>query len=433
MFTVLLGFVIVLPVYVFVGTTPTFVIQAAIIVFALGIYMIRHRSMRLSSLDLLVSVYIAWILISYCVNAPVYLFSGRGDIAFKQLASLFACLFTISPYLLGRYYLRMEVDGEKFITAIMFSFLSVLLFISAFYSYAISDLIVARHTVAQRIPMMITFVAWGICSLGFVRSKKRFWLIAFWCWATVIVILSLTRGSYFQWAVSGFAFLLIRASGKMSWPVIAKTLIVGTLVIGLVVGCLVYFQATGATQAAVVINRFTQLLSLKEVASSDESASVRIEIWRRLTHRLLESPPRIIVGFGQLGPSRYLGGSFVDISGEFVGEYNAHSQYLDTLIRSGAVGLLLELSIIGAVIFRPLFGRNDVVWIQYFKAHSAALIGVMIYGFFHETLRWQMFGFYFWLYAGISSRYMFSMTRTVEMPATDPADRSIGRSMAVVG
>ena len=39
-------------------------------------------------------------------------------------------------------------------------------------------------------------------------------------------------------------------------------------------------------------------------------------------------------------------------------------------------------------------------------AHSIALIGVAGYGIFSETVRYPMFGFYFWMYAGMVAKLM---------------------------
>lgn len=56
---------------------------------------------------------------------------------------------------------------------------------------------------------------------------------------------------------------------------------------------------------------------------------------------------------------------------------------------------------------RPLSLPRTTPNLGFFYANGIALIGSMMFGLFQETVRWQIFGFYFWLYAGISSGYLY--------------------------
>jgi len=169
-----------------------------------------------------------------------------------------------------------------------------------------------------------------------------------------------------------------------------------------------------------VVNRVGQLFALREQVSTDESANSRVEVWRRLFDRLKESPERMIFGFGQLAPSAYIGGTFIDLSGEILNEYNAHSEYLDAWVRSGLIGLLLECAVWGVITLRVFFVKGESQHLIFFKAHSVALLGILIYGVFHETWRFQMFGLYFWLYAGIVSKELFSRQSSLIVRTPSP-------------
>jgi O-antigen ligase len=394
------------------GGAPIFYVQCAVISGLLCIYFFRHKKSDLTPLDQFVAAFLVWLLISFLLNVPWMWATGRSELAGRQLTSAVTVLFTMSPYLLGRCYFDMRQQGVIFIRSVTASLAVVILGYAIFYSNHLADLYVARQGINQRIPMMIGFLAWAICAQVFWDFRGRYMLLAVWLGSMLIVALSLTRGAYFQCFVSGVAFIAIsifrnpknRIRHLWRWAV---TGLVGCL---LLVGLAARSEpdsSFGGT-ITVIVNRAGQLLALREQINTDESANGRVEIWTRLMRRLEMSPVQMVIGFGQLGPSAYLGGKFIDMSGVVTNEYNAHNQYLDTLVRSGIVGLLLECALLAAIIVKPFRNASGSIHLQFFKTHSVALIGVLVYGMFHETLRFQMFGLYFWLYAGIVSRELYS-------------------------
>jgi len=391
---------------------PIFYVQCIVILALLCLYSLQHRKVSLSSLDQFVVLYLVWLMVSFIVNIPAMWITGRSDLVRHQLTSMLAWLFTVSPYLLGRCYFDIRRHGPTFIRSAAIGLAIVIAGYILFYSRNFTDLYLARHTIGQRIPMMICFLAWAICAQGFWHSRQRVLLLLLWFGSMLIVLLSLTRAAYFQWFVSAALFAVIslfrnyKTRAKLIW----RFGVVGIIGLACVVGIAVRSLSAPSldSPATQVIGRVGQLFALREQVSTDESANSRVEVWRRLFARLKESPARMIFGFGQLAPSAYIGGTFIDLSGEILNEYNAHSEYMDAWIRSGLVGLLLECAVLGIVTAKTFFVEAESTYLVFFKTHSVALIGIIIYGVFHETWRFQMFGLYFWLYAGIVSRELFS-------------------------
>jgi O-antigen ligase len=230
---------------------------------------------------------------------------------------------------------------------------------------------------------------------------------------SVIAVLSLTRASYLQWIVSAVVFSMLTLSKTDARKVMMRYAAILFVAVAIA-------ASTPAVQQLKVtrtlIERAEQLVTVHETMNTELSANTRVEMFRRITGQLIDSPIRFVVGYGQLGPGN-IGESFVSGWGEFINEYNAHNEYLDSLVRGGVVGVFLEVVLMLVVIVKPLTGSVTCPELDFFRAHSAALAGVAVYALFGETLRWQMFGFYFWLYAGMQSAHLYSKASSQRSPA----------------
>lgn len=399
---ILIGLIFVSPLYSLVGGAPVFYMQ--IIMIIMLIPFIHIESGFFSLIDQCVVAYLVWVMTSFFLNIPVLWIENRSDLFGNQALSLFNLFLLVLPYLFGRYYFRTHRDVRLFVYSAIFAFSVILFYFSIFYSTRIHDLYLARHTMEQRLPMMITFIAWSICALGFWEYSNRVLLIVLWIISTIIILLSLTRAAYIQWIISGIMFVAItfyRGGFKISFLI--RMLAVFFVIIGFFVTAAIFMKSKGVVEPTVIVERIEQLITPRTTLDTDESASVRTEIWRQLSEKIKESPVHFAIGYGQLGPS-YIGETFTSLSGLPISSYSAHSQYLDTLVRAGIVGLVVEILFYGIVIIIPFIKRPlDPQSQDFFLAHSIGLLGVAFYAFFHETLRWQMFGFYFWLYAGMLS------------------------------
>jgi len=409
-----------IPVYFKVADAVVFPLQVMCVAGLLFFYLLQHRSSPLNVLDQLVGAYLLWSLAVYAINIPLLWSEGYSGVLPNQFISLVTLLFTMSPYLIGRCYFSGPQTLDRFVKIMAMVFSVVLLYFAWSFAHELHDLFLARRIIDQRIPMMVAFLGWAICGLAF-WTKRRYLFIP-WLLALLVVVLSLTRAAYIQWAFSAvlFYFASWRRSQNRPRFVAASLVVIAIFCVAVAAGA-VYLEHTKGFSLTTVQERVEELITVQKTIRTDESANTRIEVWRRLTAKLLAAPQHLLLGYGQLGPS-FMKVQFASIAGNWVAGLNAHSQYLDTVIRTGVPGLLLELWLFVAVMLRPFRGptltpeRSAI-----FQLHSLALAGVVFYGIFHETLRWQMFGLYFWLYAGIVSAQLYPAIARTQAPQSIPA------------
>jgi O-antigen ligase len=415
-----LALVMAVPVYFKVADAVVFPFQVMCVSLLMFGYLLRHKARPFSFLDQLVGVYLLWSLAAYAVNIPLLWSEGYSRLLPNQFISLVTLLFTMSPYLLGRCYFVDPETLDRFAVIVAGMFAVVLMFFGWSFAHELHDLFLARKVIDQRIPMMIAFLGWAIGGLAF-WTRRRILLLP-WLFSLVVVILSLTRAAYVQWAFSGLLFYVVsfmRSRNRLRF--VTASLVVIAIFATFLAFSAVYLQQREGFSLSTIQDRAEQLVTVQKTIRTDESANTRLEIWRRLSRKLIEAPQHMVFGYGQLGPS-FMSEQFATIAGNWVNVYNAHSQYLDTVIRTGLPGLLLELWLFAVVMLRPF--RRLALKPEHtaiFQLHSVALAGVVFYGMFHETLRWQMFGLYFWLYAGIVSAQLYPSVAPAPARAQGPA------------
>lgn len=390
---VLIGLVIALPLSVEVSRVDIFYIQLAVFLLLCAFHVASlPKPLPWSSLDRLVLVYVAWVFFSFLVNLAWGTLTGEGGQNFNRVVSLGQFAILLAPYMIGRAYFGSEAAVLPFLKALASSALIVnLYFFYALSRAGFSDLWASRTVLTQRMPVMICLVAivCGVIALRGGRPRLLFLLVALL--GTVLVALSLTRAAYLQWLVSLGAFFAL-SFRKFTWKQRTAAVLILVALAGVSVGML------------AVLNGLEQISMRVSTTNSnvDESASVRVTIWKNLYRRMEGDPLRFIGGFGQLGAT-YISTPFVSDAGIWIQDYSAHSEYMDIFVRAGIVGLLLILMIFLRIIFIGLY-RNPGGGLGAFHfAHAVALCGAIFYGIFQESLRYPIFGLYFWFYAGTVS------------------------------
>lgn len=387
------------PISIKVGGAPIFILQtiaALTVIIALFTTTIRAQKIKIKRKDKitsLVNIYALIIIISFTINTFFDLTQAKTDEIVSRTISLIFLAILIVLYAAPRLIIKSAPDIGK-ITASLTIGLAIISFYYLTKYIDTTDLYLARQEINQRIPQILTYLCWALTATFLMKGKTLSPIkIAIFISSSLVVFLSLTRASYIQWAISLISFLIVFKK-EISRPVIGL-LTASTAFIAITI---IPFTEFGD----ILIDRFSMLLNAKETATTEHSASLRISIWIAILERISSSPLYLLLGTGQLGSS-YLNFSVYSVGGDLFGSTSAHSQYLDTYVRSGLPGLIIEISIVLIVIKRSITLKNAGIHPAFFGGSAAALAGILFYGIFHETLRWQMFGALFWFYAGIVS------------------------------
>jgi O-antigen ligase len=398
-----LGALILVPLNFFFLNTQIFYVQTLLIgscilyLTASGKEKLGLINLRYASICTIFYMYVAWIVFSFVLNL---LFSFDGlEIQGRRVVSFAMALMLLSSFLVGRH---LYTNGDNLAFLVKGVCLTYT-FVIGFYCYlfmteAGSDLYVIRRVIGQRMPFIIAFSSTLVFAFFLKSKSSNIYYFVFFILASIIVILSLTRAAYIQIAIS--IFLLFFSQIKKYF---LKSIIIIILLIFVVS---IFFKTFKETESIKQISGRIELLFDYEAQSKkDISGSFRLEMWKFISSKLLNDPIRLVIGYGQLGPT-HISKDFI-LSDGTSGTSSAHNQYLDIIVREGLIGLLLFLwlcykSITIGLSFNNVLTSKGI----FIFANTIGLVGVIFYSFFHETFRYPLFGFYFWLYLGILSRFI---------------------------
>lgn len=385
----------IIPLYYSSGGAPIYYLSVTWIIaaaFTLSTKILLETKIKLtleSNIDRLVALYIFWIFLSFFIGTTLNVLEENLATFSARIISLTWTLLILSSYFVGRQTNIPDKQLRAFLS--IFNIFFVTAGISLVFFFILSgDLYLARRITEQRMPLIIVFWAWTFGAIGI--CEKRYSYLFPWALGTIVVLLSLTRAAYVAWFAVIFFLIPILPTKKIATLFLTVT--------GVLTFTLLITLSQDNAVAEQLISRFEDYLFSKDVVETDYSANVRVEVWKGLLETLLQHPTAFIFGFGQLGPS-YFEINIVDPLGNVIPSTSAHSQYLDSIFRTGIVGLYLELLIFYQIVWKA--ARNPRISIA-LRSFSAALGAALVYGVFHETLRWPVFGILFWFLSGCISR-----------------------------
>ena len=399
----LMGAVILFPAFYLFASHDISYLQIFAISIFLVLYILRHKKHPLNLLDQVVIVYVIWIFTSSILNA---IFTLDPEQNLHRVLSLFVCLGYMSPYVISRNYFRDPHYLKYFFWGIIGIYSIFFIYtIFRFLNFGTKDLMAARVILGQRLPLIVCFITTLAMYYIFSSGKKNRNYLYFFCLIGIVIIfLSLTRACYFQFFIGIFFIFFAILKGKKKSLIKKFFLVIALFVIGLFL-----LNSLNLFNIGTITNRLSGILG-SDLMRQDASFSDRTTMWAGLLNSLTKQPLRIIFGYGQLGPS-YVGPSVISaVTGGIIQLYSAHDEYLDILIRNGIIGLLIFLGIWVMVIYKGFFPDQGIPEDSkdFFIGHSIALLGVLGYGLFHETVRYPIFGMYFWFYLGIVSAVLYS-------------------------
>lgn len=402
----LFGVLILLPINIEYLGTQIFPAQTILVVGLLSFMYAYRKGIRIrakGSLEVLVYAYFCWAIATFVLN----LIFSMDELALqgRRLLSLGISLLFFSGFFIGKSFKTISAHSDRLVKGICLAYLGVLCFIAiTILMQDYLDLYVVRRIFGQRLPFVIAFVSVIAMVYFFDGHKRNILYLLVFISGTISVVLSLTRAAYIQLFVSVAVLFWAQIRRYFFWSIFVLTIF-------LTISTLILFEFRDSTSVRQVSKRVELLLDVRTQSTEDDSGVSRLAIWRNIGLILLDDPIRLVIGFGQLGPSQLSGGINKYQGGE---AQNAHSQYLDIIVREGIVGLILFLTILYKSIKWGLSASSSVPTRIFIYANSIGILGLLCYGFFHETFRYPLFGFYFWVYLGILSETIKSSNEGIE-------------------
>lgn len=296
----------------------------------------------------------------------VLFFSGLDpSFLFRQVTSFLLAMIAIVVVLV-----RLAVTMEEFLTAVVFAaaaYSAYAILMTLTHGFSLSDIYAIKGLLRPYVadwPQRYVVVL----LLGLFVAISRFlegirWQLAFGLILTTI-FLTFTRAAWIATGLGAFAYVLARP--RRVRPTLRRTGRVTYGIAGAVIlGGLMWQVSDGLIRAAIgqVIENTIGALTFEE-ATPGSSEGLRTALFFSLIDVVFRSP---IVGTGFAGA--YL---VIPDSG------SAHGQYLDVLLRTGIVGLLLYLRF-----WQRLFAH----YVRVHRGVFAGLIAIFSFGVFHETTK----------------------------------------------
>jgi O-antigen ligase len=390
----ILGFFILFPFGIELKLTELFIFQIIEVLLLSTLVLSLRLKVRFSGLlDQLFLLIVIWSLISYLGYFYNFLFSRSLTLELIRLKSLIVTCTLYISYYVGKTIFTLDTTAIKpffygiFSCSVFFDF-NYLFRILSMHSL---DLMRTRVIIEQRIPMVISYVS--VIAFVFAMKFKKHRIIYFFVFlsGTILVLISVTRAAYLQLTASLVLFTFISLYHK---PL--KTVLLSAIFL-----ILVGFLFARSDYSSQITGRVKSFLS-PTTHGKDISISYRLQQWNALIDEMIHHPDKLVFGHGQLGAS------YIKTNVNKIESSSAHSQYLDILIREGVFGLILFVFFFIYIIYLGIF-RQDLFPPEYkvfVFANSIGLFGVFFYGFFHESIRYFQFGYFYMLFAGFISYLM---------------------------
>lgn len=342
----------------------------------------RGKCKRPSNLLLaFIAFYVFIYLVASVYQYELYSEAGRRAISFLLFMSFFSFLF-------------IEIDSEMIkafkVSLVVISVWFTLVAIATFATSGVAGLGVeeAKDVVGSQRFGFIYLLALSVLYLHPVRSISYRILKMLGCALLLVgVILTFSRAAVVGLAVIVVAYVLWSLRHALRRP---ARLITTLTVVGMAVG-VTYFVISQyfPTLSDFFQDRLFAFITNPDAVESTLSTSAtsegeRIYIWGQILEYLAYNP---LTGSGYVGVwSLRL---FPGMSG------SAHSQYADVLFRTGWIGFLIYLYLvyrIGGYLYRF---QQGLFW---------GFVGVVVYGFFHETFKDSQGGFLLAFLIGMMSQ-----------------------------
>ena len=308
---------------------------------------------------------------------------------FHQQASLIAILIIALPFYISRN-INININIQTIVRVTIYG-LGLILFWRFFEHYTNgTGIFSGNRMVNQREPVFINYVLLMLIPLIKLEKKsllRKFFFIVVFFLALITMIFSFSKGAYL--------LLLIGIIGTL---IFYRFNVKAILLFMIIIIIFTYFF-----DLSIVSRNVELLLTLNENYKTDTSTLVRLETWSWILKQALSDPFLFLFGSGNSIHvyDLYLPVSNLDIHG-FVQINTSESQYFDIILRTGFIGLLLQLTIMYRVIFISyMMSRINSMSKLYYRYFALYSLGVLVFCIFEPSLKNPEFGIFFYFMYGV--------------------------------
>lgn len=344
-----------------------------------------------------------------CIYQHSYLdFLDRRAVSFALFMSMFL-------------FMGINIDSDMvhcfksaiFLVAILFAISTI----SRYFSLGGADIgFAAKGAVgSQRYGFVYVMAIW--IALYYVPASRLCYLVKFFAILTLLAGLLLTFSRSAVIAITGSAiiFLVARARSGMSYANLSSRKRLAASIFSVSAFFVIFLAASGLFP--VVIDFYLErLFSLEtpsgdavyDFANSEASEGFRVFMAKTIAEFVFHNP---LTGSGYLG-SWIL---FEDLSG------SAHNQYLDVFFRTGLPGFCAYLWLLYRLLRFLKFNEPSLFW---------GVIGVLIYGLFHETFKLSQGAFILSFMLGMMVQRRAGIGKSAQLPGIATNDsRMVGLAL----
>lgn len=337
--------------------------------------------------DFIIVFFILFIVLNCIIQS---MFQPDVNLKLVQLRSLLVLLLIISPYFISRS-VKLGAHKETFIYCLFIGASLLILYkmFTFFQMFLIAgDSNAGRVTVGARYPVIMNFV---FLMALLIKTRSRIMKYFAFCVALssfFLIVVSLTRAGYICLVVDLVILFFMRPK-KIFIFIVVTTLLLSVLI-------LKYSEKISWLKQ--VTNRVQVMVAAFKNPATDSSASDRIATWKIIGDITLSDPVRFLFGSGELGIA-YSGKTAKGVDKRF-NILTAESQYFDTLIRSGVIGLILTLMVSIRMITVSFLLKNHKKYGWFYTAMFIGYVAMLQYNMFAESFRFMNFGLFFYAVYG---------------------------------
>jgi len=327
----------------------------------------------------------------------VYIFFKSAVTAIFNIENTLPIFYSLSAQLVlfGTFYIArnisLSVNFRKLVIATFVGgSLMMLYYMTLYYINGVHlNYGVESRSMDQRLPITVNYIL--LMLLLFKNDSFFMNIIQKFVFAILLyfLILSYSKGAY---------LLLLIDTVLIAWFIKFKFRIENFILL-LATFPVLYFMLSEYMYLDHLIRRFMKIINILYDYKTDGSTDVRVSTWVWIIKYLYSNPIQMIFGTGNNIAFYNLS---IEVGNSLVSIRTSESQYFDTLLRYGLVGLLLEFTILFRLIWNVFkLEYYDIYNKDIYLAFKIFFYGLLVFLIFEPSLHDREFGIFIFVIYGL--------------------------------